>query len=212
LAADGNGDGTVNQADYDIWNSGYGATTGGALLVNGGTLKVPNITGSLINSGGTLAAGTAPALRTIGGNLAENRGVMQMLIGGIVPGTNFDQIQVGGAAALGGTLLVQLANSFSPSIGQTFQFLTSTGGVSGTCTGMTLPTLGAGKAWQLLYGLNDLNLTVVAAGSAASVTSDGYNLHGGQATSGEVPEPSTLTSLLLAAITAGIAATFRRSK
>jgi autotransporter-associated beta strand protein len=216
LAADGNGDGTVNQADYDIWNSGFGATTGGALLVNGGSLKVPNITGSLINSGGTLAAGAAPALRTIGGSLAENLGVMQVLIGGVVPGTNFDQIQVGGNTSLGGSLLVQLFGSFTPSLGQMFQFLTSTGNVSGTFASLNLPVFapGSGKAWQLTYGVNSLTLTVVPGnpGSAASVTSDGYNLHGGQAASGAVPEPSTLTSLLLAAITTGIAATFRRRK
>jgi autotransporter-associated beta strand protein len=210
LAADGNGDGTVNQADYDLWNSGFGATMGGALLVNGGTLKVPTITGSVTNLGGTLASGAAPGVRTIGGSLAENLGVLQVLVGGIVPVTNFDQIQIAGTASLGGTLSVQLINGFSPLLGQTFQFLTSTGGVSGTFASLNLPSLGAGKAWQLLYGSNDLKLTVVAAGSAASVMSSGYNPNGGHAATGTVPEPSTLTLLVLAAVGCGLAAARRR--
>src|SRR5205085_1585931 len=102
LAADGNGDGVVDQLDYNLWNSSFNATSGGALLVNGGTLKAPIVTGDLLNSGGTLASGAAPALRTIGGTLAENLGVLQVLVGGIVPGTNLDQIQVGGSASIGG--------------------------------------------------------------------------------------------------------------
>jgi hypothetical protein len=217
LAADGNGDGTVNQADYDVWQSnfgdtgGSGSTSGGLLAIHGGTLKVPNITGSLINTGGTYAASAVPGLRTIGGSLAENLGVMQVLIGGINAGSNYDQIQVGGAASLGGTLLVQLANSFTPSLGQSFEFLTAAGSVSGTFSTMTLPSLGAGKAWQLLYEDSDLKLTVVAAGSAASILSSGYNTNGGGATSVAVPEPSTLASIGAAAITISLVRARRRN-
>jgi autotransporter-associated beta strand protein len=199
LAADGNGHGIVDQSDYDLWLSSFGATSGGALLLNGGTLKVPNITGDITNSGGTLASGSAPAVRTIGGMLAENAGVLQVIIGGTTPGTSFDQIQVGGATTLGGTLTVQLVNSFSPLLGQTFQFLTSAG-VSGTFANLSLPSLGAGKGWQLQYGPNALTLTVVAAGSAASVMADNYNQNGHWTNGPAVPEPSTITSLLLGSI------------
>jgi arylsulfatase A-like enzyme len=206
LAADGNGDGTVNQADYDLWNGSFNATSGGALLVNGGTLKVPNITGDVTNSGGTLASGSTPAVRTIGGALTENAGILQVMISGIAPGLNpgFDQLQIGGAATLGGTLTVQLV-SFTPTIGQTFQFLTAAGGVSGTFASLNLPTLGAGKAWQVQYGANDVKLAVVAAGSAASISvggssSTGTGPNGTLSQSPGVPEPSTITSLLLACI------------
>ncbi len=141
LAADGDGDGVVDQADYDLWmanfgktGGGAGSTSGGALLLNGGTLKVPTITGKLVNSEAPWRRAPLLDLRTIGGNLFENAGVLQILISGIIPAASpgFDQLQIGGVAMLGGTLTVQLAGSFNPSIGQTFQFLTAAGGVSGT--------------------------------------------------------------------------------
>jgi autotransporter-associated beta strand protein len=176
LAADGNGDGVVNQPDYDLWNSSVGDTSGGALLVNGGTLKAPTITGDLTMSGGILAPGAAPAARTIGGTLTENAGVLQVLIGGTFAGINFDQIQVGGNAAVGGILSVQLFNGFAPALNQTFQFLTSVGNVSGAFSTMSLPALGTGKAWQMVYGPHSLSLTVVAPGSV--IIPGDYNHNG----------------------------------
>ena len=186
LAADGDGDHIIDQADFDVWTSnfgkvsGAGAFAGGILAVKGGTLKVPTITGSLVNSGGTVASGATPAVRTIGGNFTENLGVLQILIGGIVPGTNLDQIQVGGTTTLGGSLLVQLFNGFTPSIGQAFDFLTSASGISDTFDTLSLPSLGAGKAWQLAYGENDLILSVIASGggAAAGILSGDYNHNG----------------------------------
>ena len=144
--------------------------------MNGGTLKVQHITGNVTNSGGTLAPGATPAVRPIGGTLAENAGILQLLIGGTTPGLTFDQLQVGGAAMLGGTLSVQLANSFVPALNQTFQLLTSAGGVSGAFTNMSLPALSAGKAWQLLYGPHSVSLAVVAP-SAVFLNGD-YNRDG----------------------------------
>jgi autotransporter-associated beta strand protein len=176
LAADGNGDGVVNQADYDLWKSSAGATSGGALLVNGGTLKAPTITGDLTMSGGILAPGAAPAARTIGGTLTQNAGVLQLLIGGTSAGVNFDQLQVGGNASVGGILSVQLINGFSPALNQTFQFLTSTGNTTGVFSTLSLPVLGAGKAWQIAYSPHAVSLTVVAPGSV--IPTGDYNHNG----------------------------------
>jgi len=124
-----------------------------------------------------------------------------------VPGTNFDQIQVGGATTLGGALTVQLVNSFVPTLNQSFQILTSVGSVSGTFTSLNLPSPGAGKAWQVQYGTNDVKLVIVAAGSAASISTNGTSSAGSGSHSGgalgpgpSVPEPSTLTILLLGCI------------
>jgi autotransporter-associated beta strand protein len=163
LAADGNGDGTVNQLDYDVWNTNFGATMGGALQLNGGTLKVVNITGSLTNTGGTYSPGASPALSTVGGDLHENGGSLLVEIGGTTAGSGFDQLHVSGTASLGGLLTVQLLG-FAPSLGQTFQFLTADGGVAGAFSNLNLPSLGPTKAWRLLYGANDATLTIVAPG------------------------------------------------
>lgn len=198
LAADGNHDGTVNLADYDLWNASYGATVGGTLQVNGGTLRVANITGNVTNSGGTLASGATPSIRTIGGTLAENAGVLQVMIGGIVPGTDFDQIQVGGTATLSGMLTVALANGFTPALGQTFQFLTSASNISGVFSSVS--ALGGGNAWQVIYAANSVTLKVVAAGSAASVIAGNYTQNSVRTLGPAVAEPATNISAVLAAI------------
>jgi autotransporter-associated beta strand protein len=179
LAADGNGDGTVNQTDYDLWNGSFGATTGGALVVNGGVLKSINIVGNLTNLGGTFSPGlpAAPAaFGAIGGDLHEAAGTLLFDIAGTTPGTGFDQLHVGGAASLGGILSVQLSNGFAPALGQTFQFLITDGAISGAFANVSLPSLSAGKAWQLTYGPHALSLSVVAPGSV--ILNGDYNHNG----------------------------------
>jgi autotransporter-associated beta strand protein len=218
LAADGNGDGSVNQQDFDVWSANFGkvsgggdgGTNGGLLSIKGGTLRVSTITGNLVNSGGTLAPGATAGIRSIGGNLKENAGILQVLLSGLTPGASpgFDVIQVGGTATLGGTLLVQLGN-FAPTIGQTFDILTATGGLSGTFSTVA-GSPGAGKAWQLTYGPNDLTLSVVAGGSAANVFMSGYRLGGDSQSSAFVSEPSTLCSLAVGAASFGLYRAHRR--
>jgi autotransporter-associated beta strand protein len=144
---------------------------GGIAHLYGGTLKSPNITGNLVNDGGTLAPAATPAIRKIGGSLDENDGTLQMLINSA---TSFDRLQIGTTADLGGTLLVQLGNGYSPALNQIFQILTAPSGITGTFANLLLPALSAGKTWQLLYGANDVRLTVAA---IVGITGD-YNQNG----------------------------------
>jgi autotransporter-associated beta strand protein len=140
---------------------------GGIVHVSGGTLKAPSVTGNLINDGGTLAAGSAPGLRMIGGSLQENAGILQMLIGGTIPGTNYDQLLVGNNASLGGTLSVQFASGFAPAANQIFTILSAQGGISGTFASLVLPTLSGGKTWQVFYGSSRVELLARTPGSPA---------------------------------------------
>ena len=57
---------------------------------------------------------------------------------------------------------MQLINGFAPALNQTFQFLTSTGRRSGAFSNLSLPALGAGKAWQIVYSPHAVSLAVVA--------------------------------------------------
>jgi autotransporter-associated beta strand protein len=144
---------------------------GGVVHLYGGTLKAPNITGDLINDGGALAPGTIPAIRTIGGSLQENAGSLQMLINSA---TSFDRLQIGSSASLGGALSITLANGYSPLLNQSFQILTASSGMTGTFANLLLPALSGGKTWQVLYGSNDVRLTV----SALIGISGDYNQNG----------------------------------
>lgn len=75
---------------------------------------------------------------------------------------DFGQVDAGGQAALAGSLAVTLAQGFMPSLGDAFQVLTAGGGISGTFGSQSLPTLGAGLAWDVDYNPQNVTLTVVA--------------------------------------------------
>ena len=92
---------------------------------------------------GRLSPGNSPGIVTITGNLTfsgtdtgviddsyvpppadDTVGTLVIEIGGDTPGAGYDQVRVSGTATLGGTLEVVLINSFEPSLGDTFDFLT----------------------------------------------------------------------------------------
>jgi autotransporter-associated beta strand protein len=124
------------QAGSLFFNGGLGATTiySGALLGGNGT-----ITGNLVNNG-ILSPGFSPGAVNVTGNY--NQGSTGTLLIQLASGTSFDQLTISGTATLAGTLQVDLLGGFTPA-GQSFTFLTATGGVSGTfgtITGNAIPT------------------------------------------------------------------------
>lgn len=77
-------------------------------------------------------------------------------------GQDFSPLEVAGQATLAGELKLQLTGGLAPELGDSFQVVTATGGVSGTFGTETLPALGAGLAWDLDYEPTSLTLSVVA--------------------------------------------------
>jgi T5SS/PEP-CTERM-associated repeat protein len=75
---------------------------------------------------------------------------------------DFGSVEVSGAAALDGTLQVQLASGFVPSLGDAFQILTASGGRTGTFTSQMLPPLSSGLDWELQYTPNSVMLSVIS--------------------------------------------------
>ncbi len=120
---------------------------GGQFQFNGGTLKVVNVTGDLVNDGGTYSPGASPALSAIHGDFTQNEGTLEIELGGTVAGTQFDKLVVDGLTTLDGVLDVRLINGFSPTAGQVFQFLTANGGLTGEFSDILLPTLSGGLQW-----------------------------------------------------------------
>ncbi len=130
---------------------------GGTLLGNGGT-----ITGN-VSMSGTISPGDAPGaagMLGIVGNYAQlSAGVFQLELGGLVPGSQFDLLNVTGTTSLSGTLNVSLINSFFPAVGDTFTFLTSTGGVSGIFGTVNGLNIGGGEILKVIYGSNYVELS-----------------------------------------------------
>ncbi len=131
---------------------------GGKLLGNGGT-----ITGSVTNSA-TLspgnAAGTAGALHIAGNYVQTSAGIFQLDIGGLTPGSQFDLLTITQMATLSGTLDISLINSFLPSNGQTFTFLTAGGGVNGifgTVNGLSY----SNGHFNVVYNSNSVELDFI---------------------------------------------------
>jgi T5SS/PEP-CTERM-associated repeat protein len=75
---------------------------------------------------------------------------------------DFGSVEVSAGAALDGTLQVQLAGGFVPSLGDAFQILTASGGRTGTFTSEILPSLSSGLDWELQYTPNSVVLSVIS--------------------------------------------------
>ena len=67
-----------------------------------------------------------------------------MELGGTTPGTQYDQLHVGGTLSIGGILSVSLINGFMPAVGSSFDLL-DWGTLSGTFSSLSLPTLATGQ-------------------------------------------------------------------
>jgi CSLREA domain-containing protein len=134
-------------------NGGYTQTAGSTVLqggnfgfgnpmdLSGGTLSgVGTVTGTVINNGGQVSPGASPGILTISGNYTQTAaGVLNIEIGGVNVGLDYDRLAVSGTVSLGGTLNVTLINGFTPTPPQSFQFLTATGTPTGDFATKNLP-------------------------------------------------------------------------
>jgi hypothetical protein len=111
-----------------------------------------NVSGSGSFTGGgtavflaSLSPGNSPAAVNIAGGATLGGGTsLVMELGGNAPGTQYDQLHVGGLLSIGGVLSVSLINGFVPAAGSTFDLL-DWGTLSGTFSSLSLPTLATGQ-------------------------------------------------------------------
>ena len=107
-------------------------TYSGGTIINNGTLLVNNSRalglGNVVVNGGTLGADPQPI--NVKGNYAQNAGgTLQLQVAGANPG-QYDTLNVGGNAALGGTLQM-ISLGFQPNGGNQLTLVISGGTVSG---------------------------------------------------------------------------------
>lgn len=106
--------------------------------------------------------GASPAAAQFGGNVFLGAAsTLNMELGGMTPGAQYDQLLVSGALSLGGALEVSLINGFYPVAGQSFNLL-DWGSLAGAFSALTLPSL-TGLAWNTSQLYTTGVLTVVAA-------------------------------------------------
>ncbi len=161
------GGGTVSFTGGTIQCHSIDHTHGGTFTFSGGVLHVGAFSGNLVNSGGTVAPGTSAGTTTVSGDASFGAAsTLDIELGGTAPGTQHDQLQVGGTASLGGTLAVSLINSFVPSPGEHFVVLTY-GSRLGQFDAITGWGGGGGLAYPAIYGANALTLHCTYYGDAS---------------------------------------------
>jgi T5SS/PEP-CTERM-associated repeat protein len=158
-----NGIGTLSLANGGTVSSGGPISVGASGTVTGnGT-----IVGTLSNAG-IVAPGQSVGSLSVSGNYSQSAiGKLKIELAGTSAG-DYDTLNISAQATLAGTLDVELGlnggNPFVPQLGDTFQFLTAGGGVVGKFTTADLPTLAAGKMWQVRYSATATTLVVKLAG------------------------------------------------
>jgi fibronectin-binding autotransporter adhesin len=125
--------------------------------VQGGTLiGTGTITGNLQNEASILIGSdtTAGTLTVTGDFSQSSTGNLTVKVGGPGASTDFDQLVVGGAAMLDGTLTISLVNGFVPDSGTTYAVVTFA-----SATGMFATLDGDGPLFTAGYDAMDCTLT-----------------------------------------------------
>ncbi|MEC7501486.1 MAG: hypothetical protein VX970_07140 [Planctomycetota bacterium] len=108
----------------------FGLGTGGLDLLAGSVMRGDGIiSGDLTNSAGTVE----PNGLSVSSNYVQMAsGTIHILAGGPAQGTEYDFLDISGAASLSGVLQLGLRDGFVPEIADTFTILEADGGVNGT--------------------------------------------------------------------------------
>jgi hypothetical protein len=163
----------LQQAGGQLRNNLSTVTVSPALTIQQGVLTGGGtIVGNVVNEA-TLATGSSPGRLRIEGNYTQAPGASWLVeLGGLTPATQYDQLEITGAASLAGSLTVSNINGFVPAPGDSFRILTA-GSRTGTFANVTLPAQPA--CMTTSYGAAGVT---VAACPAGGVGPDGGTVSG----------------------------------
>jgi hypothetical protein len=188
------GGGYTQSAGTLSLSGGNIVVTGAMLNIQGGSLSgTGKITGPVTNAG-VINLGASPGTLTIIGNYTQGAsGTLNVEVGGLAVGSQFDQLSVSGQLVLAGTLNVTLINGFAPNSGDRFPIVTG-GSRSGQFTIINELEVGNGKRFQVNHSASRITLDVVSASGVPSVAGfdvlDGYRLPSPQANSAPLAAPA----------------------
>jgi hypothetical protein len=151
-----------------------GASTG-TLSLNGGSLFGGGTLGYAVTDKGIITPGdssTKTGILTVSTTYTQNSaGALDISIGGATQGTQYDELKVTSTAALNGTLTVSLVNSFTPTVGQTFDIVHGSS-LTGAFSKINGLSINGSEHFSLSQTATDIVLTVVngaAAGPDAAI-------------------------------------------
>jgi autotransporter-associated beta strand protein len=170
--------GKLTLAAGSIRTGQLAVAAGGQFSFTGGRLDTPSVVGSLAVNGGTFGGVAGGGQSSISGNFNLAVGSLEIELtknASLQP--LGDRIVVNGQTTLAGQLTVALANIgngfYSPTIGDSFTILSSTGGIVGGFGNYLLPPLAANQGWEVMYTPLTAVLKVVTL-TSADFNSDGF--------------------------------------
>jgi hypothetical protein len=184
LVADFTNDGIVDIQSGSLlfegtWSQTLGSTTvdagavlgGSTLNVQGGILQGLGTIAAKVVNGGTVNPGNVAGILNIGPGAGYQQtaiGTLALEIGGGAPGSQYDQLVVGGSASLAGRLQLNLINGFAPKPGDRFEVLicSSQSGSFSTVDGSPV----ADAFWVPQYTGTNVTVTLASAVSLSHPT------------------------------------------
>jgi hypothetical protein len=129
----------------------------GSVIIQGGTLSGYGTITGRVSNGGTVSPGDPIGALTIIGTYTQT-GELDIDLGGLAPGADYDRLIVTGGANLRGVLRVALNNGFMPALGENFSVL-SFGSRVGKFDCLIGANLGGGT--KLLASYSPTNLVLL---------------------------------------------------
>jgi hypothetical protein len=112
---------TLNSGQTFQINGGTFQISPAGILQGNGTLQVASTS---FTNAGSINPGSAIGSLSVAGAFPQiSSGVLNIEIGGLTPGVDYDQLLITGNAILGGTLNIGLTNGFRPGAGDSFEVL-----------------------------------------------------------------------------------------
>jgi len=150
----------------------------GVIAIHSGTLKFTgalnnNVSGIIsgnstldvvsaaFTNSGTVSPGASPGFLTVNGNYSQDSlAVLDIEIGGLTTGSEYDRLAVTNDAQLDGTLNLTFANFFLPATGDSFEVLTYNS-LSDTFAAVNMPLVNGNPVFDYFYQSNQLLLVTI---------------------------------------------------
>lgn len=121
-----------------VFRGGNRTLTNTVEISGTGTIQIGGGIGMLTNNA-TWKPGDSPGVLPVDSDYAAGNSTLEVEIGGLAAGTDYDQLDVADAATLGGTLQVVLTGGFVPQDGDRFLIVPAVNGATGAFATVDLP-------------------------------------------------------------------------
>ena len=145
-------DAASGELEFTMGNTNF-SNDPGAIIKGTDSIDVPN---SFTNHGITVPGTGIGKLSYIGNYVSSTTSVLDIELGGLTAGTEYDQLNVTGNATLNGSLKVRVVNGFVPNNGDSFVILNTSGTVSSSFSSYDIQ-----DGLYLTVQINSNNVTLV---------------------------------------------------